>query len=63
MKITNPKTLKQALASMRLEGLSLSPEVNKLMLKALVDSNIDTEDIKRLLVKPYRNDKEKCDRY
>ncbi|WP_286270523.1 hypothetical protein [Thalassotalea hakodatensis] len=61
MKITNAETLKQALASMRLEGLSLSPEVNTLMLNALVDPNIDTEDIKRLLVKPYRNAKEKRD--
>ena len=63
MKITNAETLKQALASMRLEGLSLSPEVNKLMLKALVDSNIDTADVKRLLLKPYRNAKDSCDGY
>ena len=58
MKITNPETLKQALASMELEGLSLSPEVSDLVKRALVDPNVNTEDIKRLLLKPYRTAKE-----
>lgn len=49
MKINNPQALKKALANMRLENLSLSPEVDALMKKALVDPNIDTEDIRNLL--------------
>ena len=53
MKIKNPETLKQALANMRLENLSLSPEVDALVRQALVDQSIDTEDIKYLLRKPY----------
>lgn len=53
MKIKNSETLKQALANMRLENLSLSPEVDALVRQALVDQSIDTEDIRNLLRKPY----------
>jgi hypothetical protein len=58
MKITNSETLKQALANMRLENLSLSPEVDALVRQALVDQNIDTEDIEYLLRKPYPKTKQ-----
>lgn len=53
MRITNRETLKQALANLKLEGLTLSPEVEALMQRALVDQSIDTEDIKQLLLRPY----------
>lgn len=58
MKINNPETLEQALANMRLENLSLSPEVDALVRQALVKLNIDTEDIKYLLRKPYPKTKQ-----
>jgi len=58
MKINNPETLEQALANMRLENLSLSPEVDALVRQALVKLNIDTEDIKYLLRKLYPKTKQ-----
>ena len=57
MKIDNPETLKQALANMRLENLSLSHEVNALVRQALMDKTVDTDDIKELLLQPYQKDK------
>jgi|GEM_PF-2070813 len=42
MKITNKDTLKQALANIRLESLSLSQETQKLLKRALIDHSIDT---------------------
>lgn len=53
MKIENTETLRQAIANIELEGLSLSPEVHELLEKAMTGKNVDTEDIKRLLLKPY----------
>lgn len=53
MKIKNVETLKQALASMRLENLHLPPDVDALVKQALAGQTIDTEDIKYLLRKPY----------
>lgn len=58
MKIKNPHTLKQALANMKLENLSPSPEVSVLLQQALVDENIDTEDIRNLLSAAHRTDEE-----
>ena len=57
MKISNPESLKQALASINLESLSLAPEVEKLLNRALTDPSIDTEDIKQLLLSPYTKDR------
>ncbi len=56
MKIKNPHTLKQALANMKLENLSPSHEVSVLLQQALVDENIDTEDIRSLLHAAHRTD-------
>lgn len=42
MKITNKDTLKQALANIRLESLSLSQETQNLLKRALIDHSIDT---------------------
>ncbi|GAA5139404.1 hypothetical protein [Thalassotalea piscium] len=56
MKIKKPHTLKQALANMKLENLSPSPEVSVLLQQALVDENIDTEDIISLLRAAHRTD-------
>lgn len=56
MKIKNPHTLKQALANMKLENLSPSHEVSVLLQQALVDENIDTEDIRNLLHAAHRTD-------
>ena len=56
MKIDKPETLKQALANMRLENSSLSSEVEALIQRALNERNVDTEDVKSLLLKPYIKD-------
>lgn len=53
MKMSNQETLKQALANIRLDSLSLSPEVESLIKIALTNNNIDTEDIKQLLLSRY----------
>ncbi|MBE0365360.1 hypothetical protein PULV_a2141 [Pseudoalteromonas ulvae UL12] len=58
MKIKNPHTLKQALANMKLENLSPSPEVSVLLQQALVDENIDTDDIRSLLRAAHLTDEE-----
>lgn len=59
VKNINPETLKQALANMRLESLSLSPEVDALVQRALTEQDIDIEDIRSLLAKPYGKDKQR----
>ena len=51
--MSNQETLKQALANIRLDSLSLSPEVESLIKIALTNNNIDTEDIKQLLLSRY----------
>jgi hypothetical protein len=45
MPITNPNTLKQALANIRLESLSLSDDIKCLFEKALADPTITTTQI------------------
>jgi len=49
MLITNPNTLKQALANIRLESLSLSQDVKFLLDKALTEPTITTTQILELL--------------
>lgn len=58
MKIENPQTLKQALANVKLENLSPSPEVSVLLQQALTDNSVDTEDIISLLRAAHRIDEE-----
>ena len=53
MKIENTETLRQAIANIELEGVSLSPEVYALLKQAMTEKNVDTDDIKKLLLKPY----------
>ena len=59
MKIENPQTLKQALANVKLENLSPSPEVSELLQQALADKSVDTEDIISLLRAAHRPDEER----
>ncbi|SQD77597.1 hypothetical protein [Moritella yayanosii] len=49
MPITNPNTLKQALANIRLESLSLSQDVKSLLNKALTDPTVTTTQVLELL--------------
>jgi hypothetical protein len=45
MKITNKNSIVQALANVRLEGLSVSKEIEELLYRGLTDPSIDTEYI------------------
>lgn len=49
MLITNPDTVKQALANIRLEGLFVSQDIKDLLEKALSDPSITTEYILKVL--------------
>jgi hypothetical protein len=49
MPITNPNTLKQALANIRLESLSLSDDIKYLFEKALTDPTVTTTQILDIL--------------
>lgn len=57
MKIEKPETLRQAIANIELEGLSLTPEVYALLKQAMTEKNVDTDDVKRLLSKPYESNR------
>ena len=56
MKIKEPQTLKQALANMKLEGLTLSPKVNAILQQALKEKDINTETIMKLLRETHNKD-------
>lgn len=45
MKITSQDAIRQALANIRLEGLSVSKEIEYLLYRGLTESEIDTEYI------------------
>ncbi|MGK0271783.1 MAG: hypothetical protein ACI88H_002449 [Cocleimonas sp.] len=57
MEITNLDTLRQALANIRLESLTLPEEIETLFNKVLSDPDfsLDTEDIKKLMLDKYIN--------
>ena len=49
MPITNTNSLIQALANIKLESLSLSPEMKELVNKAITDKSIDTTYLLNIL--------------
>ena len=57
MKITNVITLRQALANIRLESLSLPKDVEELLEEFLADPSIslDTKDIEKMLLSKYND--------
>ncbi|MEP0174602.1 MAG: hypothetical protein ABJH28_08420 [Paraglaciecola sp.] len=57
MKIENAETLRQAIANTELEGVFLAPEVYALLKQAMTEKNVDTDDVKRLLSKPYESNR------
>lgn len=56
MKITKPETLENAIANMRLEGLSLPPDVEAALQIAIRQKNADTDEILKILLEYHKKE-------